>query len=62
MTKRGKYDVHAPGAQALRDQIVHGAFVTEGTMVAFPTCFPAVSLPLPADAAAMSSVDSMSLV
>jgi len=31
------------------DEIVHGTFLTEGTMVAFPTCFPGVTIPIPAD-------------
>lgn len=32
-----------------RNRIVQGAYLTEGTMVAFPTCFPGCSAPLPAD-------------
>ena len=48
MAKRKKYDMHAPGTRERIDQIVHGAFVTEGTMVAFPPCFPGVTQPLPA--------------
>ncbi|MHB9032667.1 MAG: hypothetical protein ACYC6L_06430 [Anaerolineae bacterium] len=31
------------------DEIVHGTFLTEGTMVAFPTCFPGVTTAIPAD-------------
>ncbi|MHB1355611.1 MAG: hypothetical protein ACYCZF_06510 [Anaerolineae bacterium] len=31
------------------DEIVHGTFLMEGTMVAFPLCFPGVTVPLPPD-------------
>lgn len=44
-----KYDVNSPEARALVDEIVHGTFMKEGTMVAFPTCFPGASVPIPAD-------------
>ena len=43
------YDMTAPGTRALVDDIVHGTFIREGTMVAFPTCFPGASVPIPAD-------------
>ena len=38
--KKTKYDMNSPEAKALIDEIVHGTFMKEGTMVAFPTCFP----------------------
>ncbi len=44
-----KYDMNSPEAKALIDEIVHGTFMKEGTMVAFPTCFPGASTPIPAD-------------
>jgi hypothetical protein len=47
--KRKKYDLNAPEAKPLIDQIVHGTFVRQGTMVAFPMCFPGVTVPIPAD-------------
>lgn len=31
------------------DEIVHGTFLMEGNMVAFPLCFPGVTVPLPPD-------------
>ncbi len=31
------------------DEIVHGTFLMEGTMVAFPTCFPGTTTAIPAD-------------
>ena len=44
-----RYDKSTPEARALRDEIVHGTFVKEGTMVAFPMCFPGASVPITAD-------------
>ena len=41
--KKQKFDMNAPEARALIDEIVHGTFMKEGTMVAFPTCFPGAS-------------------
>jgi hypothetical protein len=31
------------------DEIVHGTFLMEGTMVAFPLCFPGTTIPIPPD-------------
>lgn len=47
--KKQKYDMTSPEAKALSDEIVHGTFMKEGTMVAFPACFPGASVPIPAD-------------
>ncbi len=44
-----KYDLNSPEARALVDEIVHGTFMKEGTMAAFPTCFPGATVPIPAD-------------
>lgn len=55
--KRERYDVDQPGATALRDKIVHGAFKTEGQMVAFPLCFPSVSVPIRADESRITVLD-----
>jgi hypothetical protein len=49
MAKREKWDMNNPETKALRDQIIHGSFVKEGTMVAFPTCFPGGTVPIPPD-------------
>jgi len=57
VTKRTKYDMNAPGTRERIDQIVHGAFVTQGSMVAFPPCFPAVTLPVPADECHITALD-----
>lgn len=44
-----KYDMNSPEARALVDEIVHGTFMKEGTMVAFPTCFPGATVEIPGD-------------
>ena len=52
-----KYDMNSPEAHALRDEIVHGTFMKEGTMAAFPTCFPGASIPIPADESHITALD-----
>jgi len=47
--RQRRYNRNSPEARALIDEIVHGTFMKEGTMVAFPTCFPGASVPIPAD-------------
>ena len=55
--KKPRYDTSSPEARALIDEIVHGTFVKEGTMVAFPTCFPGASIPIPADESHITALD-----
>jgi hypothetical protein len=55
--KKTKYDMNSPAAKALIDEIVHGTFVKEGTMAAFPTCFPGASIPIPADESHITALD-----
>ena len=54
---RKKYDMNSPEAQALMDEIVHGTFMKEGTMAAFPTCFPGATIPIPADESHITALD-----
>ena len=56
--KKKKFDMNSPQAQALMDEIGHGTFVKEGTMVAFPTCFPGASVPIPADESRITALDT----
>ena len=56
-TKKMKYDMNSPEAKALTDEIVHGTFTKEGTMAAFPTCFPGASIPIPADESHITALD-----
>jgi hypothetical protein len=55
--KKTKYDMNSPEAKALTDEIVHGTFTKEGTMAAFPTCFPGASIPIPADESHITALD-----
>jgi hypothetical protein len=55
--KKRKYDMNRPEARKLVDEIVHGTFMKEGTMVAFPTCFPGASVPIPADESRITALD-----
>ena len=57
MAKREPFDLKSPEAQALRDEIVHGTFVKEGTLVAFPLCFPGCSTPIAADESHITALD-----
>lgn len=55
--KKTAYDLNSPDAQALREEIHHGTFMKEGTMVAFPTCFPGASIPIEADEGHITALD-----
>jgi len=57
MAKRKPFDLSSPEAQTLRDEIVHGTFVKEGTLVAFPLCFPGCSAPIVADESHITALD-----
>ena len=56
MSKK-KYDMSRPEAKALIDEIVHGTFMKEGTMAAYPTCFPGASIPIAADESHITALD-----
>jgi hypothetical protein len=58
VTKKERFDFTRPDTREIRDRIVHGAFVTEGTMVAFPTCFPGVTIPVPGDESRITAMDA----
>jgi hypothetical protein len=57
LSKREKFDLSRGDRRRLWEKIVHGAFLTEGTMVAFPTCFPGVTIPVPADESHITAMD-----
>src|SRR5215470_7600286 len=52
-----RFNPNSPEAKALIDEIVHGTFMKEGTMVAFPTCFPGATTPIPADESHITALD-----
>lgn len=57
MPEKKKYDMNSSEAKAVIDEIVHGTFMTEGTMVAFPPCFPGVTTPIPMDECHITAMD-----
>ena len=57
MTKRKRFDLSSSEAEKLKNEIIHGTFVTEGTMVAFPLCFPGASAPIVADESHITALD-----
>ena len=56
--RQRRYNRNSPEARALIDEIVHGTFMKEGTMVAFPTCFPGASVSIPADESHITALDA----
>ncbi len=56
-TQRKKYDMNSPERGPLSHEIMHGAFMKEGTMVAFPTCFPGATVPIVADESLITALD-----
>lgn len=56
-TQRKKYDMNSPERGPLTHEIMHGAFMKEGMMVAFPTCFPGTTVPIIADESLITALD-----
>ncbi len=56
-SKKKRWDMSSPKTKELIDEIVHGTFMKEGTMVAFPTCFPGASVPIMADESHITALD-----
>ena len=57
MNKKKPTVVDSPQAGAQREEILHGTFVRQGTMVAFPLCFPGASIPIVADESHITALD-----
>ena len=57
MNNRKRLDLNSPEAQTLRKEVSDGTFVTEGTMVAFPLCFPGASAPIASDESRITALD-----
>ena len=55
--KKIEFNMDSPEVRAQRDDIQHGAFVRQGTMVAFPLCFPGASIPIVADESFITALD-----
>jgi outer membrane protein assembly factor BamB len=57
MTKRKRIDLGSEEARRLAKEIWDRTFLSEGTMVAFPLCFPGASAPIPPDESHITALD-----
>jgi hypothetical protein len=56
MQTKGKFDPHSPEIKTYLNELAH-QFVREGTMVAFPTCLPGMTTPIPNDESRITALD-----
>ncbi len=56
MQSKGKFDPDSPQIKAYLNELAH-QFVREGTMVAFPTCLPGMTTPIPHDESRITALD-----
>ncbi len=56
MQTKVRFDPNSPEIQAYRNELAH-QFVREGTMVAFPTCLPGMTTPIPHDESRITALD-----
>ena len=54
---RTRADSNSPEAIALAEEMRKGAYTREGTMVAFPTCFPGATAPIVLDESRITALD-----
>lgn len=59
MQPRKKIDLKSAEARAYRQEVRRSTFTREGLMVAFPTCFPGVTTPIPADESRITALDAL---
>ncbi len=57
MQTKSKFDPDSPEIKAYLYELKHGQFVREGTMVAFPTCLPGMTTPIPHDESHITALD-----
>ena len=55
-TTKPRFDPNSPEIKAYLKDVSH-QFVREGTMVAFPTCLPGVTMPIPLDESRITAID-----
>src|SRR6201987_2129788 len=56
MQTKPKFDPNSPQIKAYLNELAH-QFVREGTMVAFPTCLPGMTTPIPLDESRITALD-----
>jgi hypothetical protein len=52
-----QFDPESPKIKAYLDDVHHGTFIKEGTMVACATCFPGMTTPIPLDESHITALD-----
>jgi len=57
MERKKRIDLNSQLAREWREKIIRGTFISEGTMVAFPLCFPGASSPIVADESRITALD-----
>jgi hypothetical protein len=55
--KRTGFDPNSPEVQAFRREVREATFTREGMMVAFPTCFPGMTVPIVPDESRVTALD-----
>ncbi len=53
-----KFDPNSPQIKAFLDDVRHGTFTREGTMVAFPMCLPGMTIPIVPDESHITALDA----
>jgi hypothetical protein len=56
--KKIRFDYNSPEVRAQIDAAIHGTFVRQGTMVAFPTGFPGAAIPIVPDESHITALDA----
>lgn len=56
--KKKQINFDSPEVKAQIDDIVHGTFVKQGTLVAFPACFPGATISIPLDEGHIAALDA----
>jgi len=54
-----QFDPESPKIKAYLEDVHHGTFIKEGTMVACATCYPGMTTPLPLDESRITALDGM---
>ena len=56
-TTKRKFDPKSPEIRAYLDDVRYRTFTSEGMMVAFPTCYPGITAPIPLDESRITALD-----
>lgn len=56
--QKRKFDYSSPQVQKQVEEIQHGSFMRQGTMLAFPLCFPGATIPIVPDESHITALDA----